>query len=360
MHGLYYLLMHGWFRVFAPTQLWARAPSALAIGGAAAGIVVLATQFGSRSVAVCSGVMFAVLPRASWAGVEARPYAMSTMAAVWITVLFAVALRRGRTVRWVCYAAAVALSIVLDVYLVLMVVAHLGFLVAVRARRAATIRFAVAAVAALALAAPFMPFARRQSAQLGWIPPLSARTIIDVGVKQYFDRSVPFAILAALVVGTWIQLRRKDAKPGEPQIVWLTLTWVAIPTVLALGYSAVVTPIYYPRYLCFTAPAVAVLLGTCIAVLAQTPLRAATFLVLFALAAFPNYLCGQRGPYSKYGMDYSQVADLVKQKAPRGRLPAARRHRHMATRSDPSARRGAPRRICEAGGRQPRRTGSVA
>ncbi len=231
MHGLYYLLMHGWFRVFAPTQLWARAPSALAIGGAAAGIVVLATQFGSRSVAVCSGVMFAVLPRASWAGVEARPYAMSTMAAVWITVLFAVALRRGRTVRWVCYAAAVALSIVLDVYLVLMVVAHLGFLVAVRARRAATIPFAVAGVAALA--APFMPFARRQSAQLGWIPPLSARTIIDVGVKQYFDRSVPFAILAALVVGTWIQLRRKDAKPGEPQIVWLTLTWVAIPTVLA-------------------------------------------------------------------------------------------------------------------------------
>jgi mannosyltransferase len=41
VHGLYYVLMHGWFRIFPPTEFWSRVPSGLAIGGAAAGVVVL-------------------------------------------------------------------------------------------------------------------------------------------------------------------------------------------------------------------------------------------------------------------------------------------------------------------------------
>ena len=27
VHGLYYLLMHGWFQIFPPTEFWSRAPS---------------------------------------------------------------------------------------------------------------------------------------------------------------------------------------------------------------------------------------------------------------------------------------------------------------------------------------------
>jgi uncharacterized membrane protein len=45
VHGLYYLLMHGWFQIFGPTEFWSRAPSGLAVGGAAAGVVVLGRQF---------------------------------------------------------------------------------------------------------------------------------------------------------------------------------------------------------------------------------------------------------------------------------------------------------------------------
>ena len=73
VHGLYYLLMHGWFTVFPPTEFWSRVPSGLAVGGAAAGVVVLGKQFSSRTVAVSSGVICAILPRATWAGIEARP-----------------------------------------------------------------------------------------------------------------------------------------------------------------------------------------------------------------------------------------------------------------------------------------------
>ena len=39
---------------------------------------------------------------------------------------------------------------------------------------------------------------------------------------------------------------------------------------------------------------------------------------LFAVAAAPNYIRAQRNPYAKYGMDYSQVADLITAKAAPG------------------------------------------
>ena len=55
---------------------------------------MLGKQFSSRTLAVSSGVLYAILPRTTWAGIEARPYALSMMAAVWLTVLLVHAARR--------------------------------------------------------------------------------------------------------------------------------------------------------------------------------------------------------------------------------------------------------------------------
>ena len=110
VHGLYYLLMHGWFQIFPPTEFWSRAPSGLAVAGAAAGLVVLGRQFSSRTVAVSSGVVCALLPRSTWAGIEARPYALSMLAAVWLTVLFVHATRRDNAWLWLSYGIVVATS----------------------------------------------------------------------------------------------------------------------------------------------------------------------------------------------------------------------------------------------------------
>jgi mannosyltransferase len=77
-------------------------------------------------------------------------------------------------------------------------------------------------------------------------------------------------------------------------------------------------PIYTPRYLCFTAPAMALVLGVCVGALAVKPWIAAAVIGLFALAGAPNYILAQRNPYAKYGMDYSQVADLITARAAPG------------------------------------------
>ena len=129
VHGLYYLLMHGWFQIFPPTEFWSRAPSGLAVGGAAAGVVVLGKQFSSRTVALAAGVICAILPRSTWAGIEARPYAVSMMAAVWLTVLLVTPRVATSRWLWLAYGVAQAVSIVLDVYLVLLLLAHFVFIV---------------------------------------------------------------------------------------------------------------------------------------------------------------------------------------------------------------------------------------
>jgi mannosyltransferase len=321
VHGLYYLLMQGWFQIFPPTEFWSRAPSGLAVGGAAAGVVVLGKQFSSRTVAVSSGIVCGLLPRATWAGIEARPYALTMLAAVWLTVLLVDATRRDNAWAWLSYWIVLAASILLDIYLALLLLAHVVFICLYRRTRTVLVRFAIASVLACCAVTPFVLEAMGQVHQIIWIAPIGRRTFEDVAVQQYFERSPLFAIVSALVVATAIVLwlcTSAQLVQADRRLLTLAIAWIAIPTAVILIWSALVQPIYTPRYLCFTAPAIALVLGVCIGALAVTPWAAAVIVSILALAAGPNYLLVQRSPYAKYGMDYSQVADLITEKAAPG------------------------------------------
>jgi mannosyltransferase len=87
--------------------------------------------------------------------------------------------------------------------------------------------------------------------------------------------------------------------------------WIVVPTAVSLIYSAITDPFYYPRYLFFTTPAMAVILAVCIVAVARQPRWIAAVLVLLAVAGFPNYVLSQRQRYAKEGWDYSDAADLI-------------------------------------------------
>jgi mannosyltransferase len=327
VHGLYYLLMHGWFTVFPPTEFWSRAPSCLAIGVAAAGVVVFTKQFSPRTTAVCAGVVFAILPRATWAGIEARSYAFTAVAAVWLTVLLVTSIRRNRWWLWLLYTLALMLSILLNVYLTLLVPTYAVVTTVVGRRKSVTLPWAwwaIASATAVAAMTPFMLFAHGQSFQVAWISPVNWDNVIDVAQHQYFDNSdytfrpplgqVPFAILAAVIIVAALAVRltgRWKSAGDTRRLLMVCAAWIVVPTAISLIYSAIIEPVYFPRYLFFTAPAMAVVLAVCIVAVARKPGWIAGALILLAAAAFPNYLLSQRGPYAKEGWDYSQVADVV-------------------------------------------------
>jgi mannosyltransferase len=310
VHGLYYLAMHGWFAIFPATEFWSRLSSCLAIGIAAAGVVVVGKQFSTRTVAVCAGIVFAILPRITWAGIEARSYALTAAAAVWLTVLVVTAARRNAAALWPLYGLALVVSTLLNVFVVLMVLVHAVVVSVVARNRSAVGWWAAISTVALLVVVPFVAICRTQIAQVRWISPVHLGTVVDIAQEQYFDHSVPFALLAGLVLAAPLVLRRRWETRNR-QLAVIALAWIALPTAVLLLYSVTLQPIYYPRYLCYTSPAMALLLAVCIVALFRTRERVTAVLAAFALAATPNYLVGQRGPYAKEGMDFSQVADVI-------------------------------------------------
>jgi mannosyltransferase len=322
VHGLYYLLMHGWFAVFPATEFFSRLSSSLTVGVAAAGVVVLGRQLSTRSVALTAGIVFAVLPRVTWAGMETRSYAATMAVAVWLTVFCVLAARRGgRWGWWLAYALMVVAATLLNLFLVLMAPVHAVVVAACTPagvpRAAAWRRWALSTALAVAAVVPFLLFCQTQLFQVGWIPKLDGHTVGEILQEQYFDLSLPAAIFAGLVFATGIIVGvLRDGRwtraggPGTSRLLVVTLAWITIPTLTLLAYSVVRHPIYYPRYLSFTVPAMALLLGLSIVAVGRTRSGIAAILALFAVASAPNYLA-ERGPYAKADMDYSAVADVI-------------------------------------------------
>ena len=138
---------------------------------------------------------------------------------------------------------------------------------------------------------------------------------------EFFDNSVPFAILAALifVVALTIRFTGRWQSAGEiRRMLIICGAWIVIPTAISLIYSAISDPFYYPRYLFFTTPAMAIVLAICIVAITRRPRWIALILVVLAAAAVPNYLLSQRQRYAKEGWDYSDVADVTTAQASPG------------------------------------------
>jgi len=317
VHGLYYLLMHGWFVVFPATEFAARLSSALAAGIAAAGVVVLGKLISSRTVAVTAGITFALLPRVTWAGMETRSYALTMAAAVWLTVFCIRAARRGRPRWWLVYGVLLVAAAVLNVFLVLIVPAHAVAVLAYARRPRAFAHWAAAATAAVAAIVPFLLFTQTQLFQVRWILPLGSQTVTGILHEQYFDQSVAAAVAAGLIIVAAMVCGPLFGAGRPRRLIALTLTWMAAPTVILLVYSVVRHPIYYPRYLSFTVPAFALLLGMCIVTVGRSRAGIAALLIALAIAGTPTYLF-QRGPYAKAYMDYSAVADIIDRNAAPG------------------------------------------
>jgi mannosyltransferase len=192
----------------------------------------------------------------------------------------------------------------------LLVLVHAVVVPVVTRSRAAIAGWAVSSAAAVLALTPFLLFCRTQIAQVRWISPVRPVSLVEIVQQQYFDHSVAFAVLAGMVLLAPLATRR-PWKDGSRQLAAIGVAWIGLPTMALLLYSLVQQPIYYPRYLCFTSPAMALLLSVCIVSLVRSRERIAAVVAVFAVAATPNYLVVQRGPYAKEGMDFSQVADVI-------------------------------------------------
>jgi mannosyltransferase len=343
VHGAYYLLLHAWVAVAGTSVVALRAPSALAVGGTAAALYVLVRRLGGCGrLAGTAAAVVAVLPRSTWAGAEARPYALTALVAVLLTL---VAVRAagaagpagpagaaGLAVRWWAgYAVLGGLAVVVNVYLALLVVAH-GVSLALRPSRGVLVRFVVAGAAAALLSAPVVLAATGQTGQLGPERPGVAGLLREVAVNDVFlgdtptpgtavrtgltvhgpgDLWQPAAValaLAGLALAVLGVRAARRAGGYRADLARWTLPWAVLPPVLVVAATLAGPPLYNPRYFTFTVPAAAVLVVLGLEALPRRAALGAAVAVL--LLAAPVYV-SQRGSTAKSGADWTGVADRV-------------------------------------------------
>lgn len=308
VHGLYYVAMRYWFAVFGASEFSARVPSILAVGAAAGGVVVLGCMLADRRLGVLAGVVFLLLPRVTWAAVEARSYAPSAAVAVWLTVLLLVACESGRLRWWLLYAAVLALSVVLFLYTIALVPAHLITLAWRGDLRRRGPAWAAAVVAGSAAASPLVLEAFAQAGQTSWIRPLDRNLPRIVWEYQWFVGAPWFAaaFTVLLVAGTVAAVRRRTPVRRHG-VLAVAVPWIVLPMAMLVTYSLVATPVYLDRYLTFTTPAVALVGAAAVAAVAVRTWATVGVTGALVLLTVPSFVAQRSAWSDPSGMDFSTV-----------------------------------------------------
>lgn len=326
VHGTYYLLLHLWIQVFGTSELATRLPSALAIGLATMGTAVLARRLFTAEVAIVAALVFAVLPRVTYMGAEARSTAIATACAIWLTVLLLHVLRhaalpttsvRMRRGLWAAYAALGAFGVYVFLYLVLLIPIHAlaVWLWAPKENRRPLWRSWLAATGiGILLAAPVVVYGLAQHDQISFIGRRPPPDLVTALVDQWFV-STPVAVLAwglvalALVTVFLFPGRLRGLEPAVRPALVVLLAWIIVPSSLLLIGTRLIAPMYTQRYLSFCTPALAIAIAIGIVCLGQRWLQATAVLLLVVVVA-PIYL-SQRTGFAKDGSDWRQAAAVI-------------------------------------------------
>jgi mannosyltransferase len=324
VHGTYYLFLHFWVEIFGASPFSVRFPSAIAIGFAVAGIVVLGTRLAGIRVGILAGIVAVVLPRMTFMGEEARGYAMSAAGVVWLTILLVhiVGLDRPKRRLWVLYAIGLAACGYIFLFSLLIVVAHAVVVVRDR-RRAARRSWMKATLAGVVLAGPVIGFGISESGQIAFLANRDATNIRTLVVTQWFGNDllalIAWAlIITAIVVWAIASYRARRVATGlisaddgdirTPGLVPLAATWLLGPPAILLAVNSV-HAVYSSRYLSFAVPAAALLIGWLLARI-RPRIVAIAMLVAVVAASSTSYF-SQRTPFAKNESDWAQVADTI-------------------------------------------------
>jgi mannosyltransferase len=152
VHAVYDLALLGWSRLAGTSEFALRFPSAVAVGATAWMLVVLLRRHGLASTGVVAALLFAVLPRTTLIGTEARSTALTVALVTAVVLLADDAVRHGRLRTVVAFGVLAAATTAVFVDSALAVVAVLvavAVLVVVREARLTTfLQLTVAGAAA--------------------------------------------------------------------------------------------------------------------------------------------------------------------------------------------------------------------
>jgi mannosyltransferase len=284
VHGLYYLLMHGWVAL-GSSPVILRIPSVIAMAAAAVLMVIIGRRLtGSGWAGLFAGLIMALTPSISFYAQTARSYAMvfacvlgSTLALMY--AMEAEAAGRPSRRRWLVYAGLVALGGYLNEMSLLVLAAHAVTVLLARYGRPAIERWLWSAGGGAALVAPLVLLSIKEHAALGWVSPPGLTDLRALAQDYFGAETVAAGLLAICAVvallppaGTWRWLPGGAKQPGaEPGPPWWRGGGVSLPSVAApllvlpaailMVESILLRPLYVDRYVLYGEAGAALLAG---------------------------------------------------------------------------------------------------
>jgi mannosyltransferase len=163
---------------------------------------------------------------------------------------------------------------------------------------------------------PLMLLDLRESAQISWIEPLGDHAIRYTLVGAWFLDNVPFAVAGwslILAGGAALVLRaRSSRRTGDPRArlaLAVALPWLVMPIGVLVAITELAHPVFSPRYVAFSAPAVALLIAAALTVPRRRWIPVLGLALCLGLT-LPSYV-EQRTVTAKQDSSWAQVARLL-------------------------------------------------
>jgi mannosyltransferase len=280
VHGLYYLLMHGWMAVGTSPAVM-RIPSVIAMVVAVALVVIIGRRLtGSAWAGLFAGLIVALTPTISYYAQTARSYALvfACVAGSTLALLHALAAEAPATEaskarfpagRWLVYAVLLVLGGYLNELSLLVVAAHAVTVLLARYGRRVVMAWAAVAAVSVIVVLPLAALSAREDAAVAWIPRPGLWSL-RILFHDYFGATTAVAVLlfCCAVAAVLPPLHRGRRAPGP---AWWSQGGVSLPSVAApllvvpgallILESLVAHPLYVDRYVLYGEAGAALLAG---------------------------------------------------------------------------------------------------
>jgi mannosyltransferase len=283
--GLYYVLLDGWIRAVGTGAGAVRLLSVLAATATVPLVVALGARLFGELAGLLAGLLFVLNAFLLQYAQTARGYTLVAGLVVASCYCFVVELEQPSRASAVGLVVTSALAIYAHYFAAFVLLVEVGTVLALKRREALTRRWLVIAAAVLVAC---VPEARAASAAgttgISWIPTPSAAAPVN------FLSTLSGGVLLAIGLGGlacyagFLALRNA---PGTADTRWQTgfvAALLLVPILVSFALSFI-TPIFYPRYLIVTLPALVLIAAAGLVRLPSRGLAAAVALAIAGLSA---------------------------------------------------------------------------
>jgi uncharacterized membrane protein len=286
--GLYYLILHFWL-LFGHGETWMRLLSVIPAVATVPVIWKLTDGlFGSRQATLASLLLVLSGFFVSFAQ-EARGYSLVVFLITASMYLFVQAVRKPSALRWVGYVLISTLAIYTHFFAAIVLLAQalsLPFLRGQRVRRK-DIFWSFASIAALS--SPLALFVMTENkGQLSWLHRPSLSALVEAA-RQLAGGRLLLLVFAAAVIAALVwafdEWRGGRLTSGAGWSLALVLSWLATPVLVSFSVSLVIQPVFHPRYLVVSLPALIILVSVGVFGLRWQWMRVLLVIALVGLSA---------------------------------------------------------------------------